>query len=87
MRSGKRSSSHALRRSPAAAQSTKATVILGCLMQVREPAALEQIRDAAKADLIASSIGEAVKLCIEVAASASKNESTDKREFAATTAA
>ncbi|MBW8902608.1 MAG: AI-2E family transporter, partial [Bradyrhizobium sp.] len=65
----------------------KATVILGCLMHVQEPAVLEQIRDAAKADLIASSIGEAVKLCIEVAASSGKNQSAVKQEFAATTAA
>src|SRR4051794_27930134 len=65
----------------------KATVILGCLMHVQEPAVLEQIRDAAKADLIASSIGEAVKLCIEAAASTSKNQSAVKQEFAATTAA
>ena len=65
----------------------KATVILGCLMHVQEPAVLEQIREAAKADLIASSIGEAVKLCIEAVASSSKNQSAVKQEFAATTAA
>jgi hypothetical protein len=44
----------------------KATVILGCWMQRREPAVLEQLRDAAKADLVAASLGEAVRLCIEV---------------------
>ena len=45
----------------------KATVILGCLMHVQEPAVLEQICEmAAKADLIASSIGEALKLFIYV---------------------
>ena len=65
----------------------KATVILGCLMHVQEPAVLEQIWEAAKADLIASSIGEAVKLCIEAVASSSKNQSAVKQEFAATTAA
>jgi predicted PurR-regulated permease PerM len=43
----------------------KATFILGCWMQNNEPAVLEQMRDAAKADLVAASLGEAVKLCIE----------------------
>jgi hypothetical protein len=32
-----------------------------------DPAALEKMRDAAKADLVAASLGEAVKLCIDAA--------------------
>jgi predicted PurR-regulated permease PerM len=42
----------------------KATIILGCWMKDMEPARLEQLRDGAKADLAAASLGEAVKLCI-----------------------
>jgi predicted PurR-regulated permease PerM len=44
-----------------------ATIILGCWMKEMDPAALEQLRDGAKADLVASSLGEALKLCIEAA--------------------
>jgi len=44
-----------------------ATIILGCWMKETDPAALEQLRDGAKADLVAASLGEALKLCIEVA--------------------
>lgn len=42
----------------------KATIILGCWIKDMEPAGLEQLRDGAKADLAAASLGEAVKLCI-----------------------
>ena len=45
----------------------RATIILGCWMRDMEPAALERLRDGAKADLAASSVGEALKLCIEAA--------------------
>jgi hypothetical protein len=45
----------------------KATIILGCWMKDVDPAALEQMQDASKADLVAASLGEAVKLCIEAA--------------------
>lgn len=45
----------------------RATIILGCWMRDIEPAALERLRDGAKADLAASSVGEALKLCIEAA--------------------
>ena len=43
----------------------KATLILGCWMNDMDPAVLEQIREGAKADLAAATLGEAVKLCIE----------------------
>jgi predicted PurR-regulated permease PerM len=43
----------------------KAIIILGCWMKDIDPSTLEQLRDAAKADLIAASLGEALKLCIE----------------------
>ena len=40
-------------------------MILGCWMRDMDPAALEELRDGAKADRAASSVGEALKLCIE----------------------
>jgi predicted PurR-regulated permease PerM len=43
----------------------KATIILGCWVKDMDPAVLEKLRDGAKADLAANSLGEAVKLCIE----------------------
>jgi predicted PurR-regulated permease PerM len=42
----------------------KVTIILGCWMKELDPSRLEQLRDGAKADLAAASLGEAVKLCI-----------------------
>jgi predicted PurR-regulated permease PerM len=43
----------------------KATIILGCWMRDLDPTALEKLRDGAKADLAASSVGGAITLCIE----------------------
>jgi len=45
----------------------KATIILGCWMKDIDAGGLERLRDGAKADLVAASLGEAVKLCIESA--------------------
>jgi hypothetical protein len=45
----------------------KAIIILGCWVKDIDPTALEVLRDNAKADLVAASLGEAVKLCIEAA--------------------
>jgi hypothetical protein len=45
----------------------KATIILGCWVKDIAPAALESLRESAKADLVAASLGEAVKLCIAAA--------------------
>jgi predicted PurR-regulated permease PerM len=42
----------------------KATIILGCWMKEMDQSRLEQLRDGAKADLAAASLGEAVKMCI-----------------------
>jgi predicted PurR-regulated permease PerM len=42
----------------------KATIILGCWVTETAPAALESLREGAKADLVAASLGEAVKLGI-----------------------
>ncbi len=44
-----------------------ATIILGCWMKETHPAALEQLRDETKADMVAASLGETLKLCIEAA--------------------
>lgn len=45
----------------------KATIILGCWMRGMEPAALEGLKDGTKADLFASTMGEALKLSVEAA--------------------
>jgi hypothetical protein len=42
-----------------------ATIILGCWMRDGDPAALESLREGAKSDLAAASLGGALKLCIE----------------------
>src|SRR5579864_8287824 len=42
----------------------KAIIILGCWIREIDQAALDMLRDSSKADLVAASLGEAVKLCI-----------------------
>ena len=44
----------------------KATIILGCWVKDMDPAALESLREGAKADLAAASLGGALKLCLEL---------------------
>ena len=63
-----------------------ATIILGCWMKETDAAALEQLRDGAKADLVAASLGEALKLCIE-AAGANSEITTKQDEASAKSAA
>jgi hypothetical protein len=65
----------------------KATIILNCWMKDADPAMLEQTRDATKADLLASSLGEAVKLCIEATGAESHRGMILKNRAPATTAA
>ena len=65
----------------------KATIILGCWMKDLDPAALEKLRDGAKADLAAASLGDAVKLCIEATGFLSEPQATGQNELSATTAA
>jgi hypothetical protein len=65
----------------------KATIILGCWMKDLDPAALEQLRDGAKADLVAASLGEAVKLCIEATELGTQPQVTGQEGLSATTAA
>ena len=64
----------------------KATIILGCWMKDMDPAGLELLRDGAKADLVAASLGEAIKLCIEATGIDSHRHTTEQDELSATTA-
>jgi hypothetical protein len=65
----------------------KATIILGCWMKDMDPAALEQLRDGAKADMAAASLGEAVKMCIEATGFESDLRVTKRDQRSASTAA
>src|ERR1700688_3999601 len=64
----------------------KATIILGCWIKEMDPAALEQLREGAKADLAAASLGEAVKLCIEATGAESQGHEKKQDKRSATTA-
>ena len=64
----------------------KATIILGCWLKDMDPAALENLREGAKADLAAASLGGALKLCIE-ATGAEDHSLMPKQQFSTTTAA
>jgi predicted PurR-regulated permease PerM len=64
----------------------KATIILGCWLKDMDPAALENLREGAKADLAAASLGGALKLCIE-ATGAEDHSLMPKHQFSTTTAA
>ena len=63
----------------------KATIILGCWVEEIDPAELELLREGAKADLVATSLGEAVKLCIE--ATKIKDQEGARQEKSTTAAA
>src|ERR1700704_1023033 len=65
----------------------KATIILGCWMKDKDPAALEQLRDSARADLAAASLGQAVKLIIEATGIENLSRAPRQLERPATTAA
>jgi predicted PurR-regulated permease PerM len=66
----------------------QATIILGCWMKDVDAGALERLRDGARADLVAASLGEAVKLCIELARPDQQTDiATKPDELAVTTAA
>jgi hypothetical protein len=57
----------------------KAIIILGCWVKDIDPTALEVLRDM-KADLVAASLGEAVKLCIEAAGVKDHSHAASKQE-------
>jgi predicted PurR-regulated permease PerM len=65
----------------------KATIILGCWLKDIEPAALEQLREGAKADLAAASLADAVKLSIEATGLMPREHKTGQGELSATTTA
>ena len=65
----------------------KATIILGCWMKDMDPEALETLRDGAKADLAAASLGEALKLCIEATGLKGLAQTTTEDQLPRTTAA
>ena len=65
----------------------KATIILGCWIKEIDPAGLELLREGAKADLVAASLGEAVKLCIEAAGVKNQCQDTSRQETSTTVAA
>ena len=64
-----------------------ATIILCCWVKDIDPAALELLRDGAKADLVAASLGEAVKLCIEATGVEDQRQAASPLEKPATAAA
>jgi hypothetical protein len=65
----------------------KATIILGCWIKEMDSAALEQLREGAKADLAAASIGEALKLCIEATGVESPGREMQQDKLSSITAA
>ena len=65
----------------------KATIILGCWVKDIDPAALELLREDAKADLVAASLGEAVKLCIEATGVEEQRQAASRQDQSATAAA
>ena len=65
----------------------QATIILGCWLKDVDSSALEQLRDGAKADLVAASLGEAVKMCIEATGIVGHGEPTTNPDQLPTTSA
>ena len=65
----------------------KAVIILGCWVKDIDPTALEMLRDSAKADLVASSLAEAVKLCIDATGVENQSHAASKQETSTTAAA
>lgn len=65
----------------------EAIIVLGCWMKDMDPGALEKLRDSAKADLAAASLGEALKLCIEATGLGGPAQTTTEDQLSRTTAA
>lgn len=63
------------------------TIILCCWFQQTDPAALELLREGAKADLVAASLGEAINLCIEATGVTDQGQEAPKEETPSTEAA
>jgi predicted PurR-regulated permease PerM len=64
----------------------KATIILGCWLKEIDQARLVSLREGAKADLVAASLGEAVRLCIEAAVVKDQRQEVSKKERSITAA-
>jgi len=64
-----------------------ATIILGCWVNGIDSAALETLREGAKADLVAATPGEAVKLCIDATGVADQSRAASKQKQSTTAAA
>jgi hypothetical protein len=64
-----------------------ATIVLGCWLKEADPAALELLREGAKADLVASSLGDALKLCIEATGVKDQRQESSDQEKSTTVAA
>jgi predicted PurR-regulated permease PerM len=65
----------------------KATIILGCWINDIDSAALELLRESAKADLVAANLGEAVKLCIEATGVEAERQAAPENGMSATAVA
>jgi hypothetical protein len=65
----------------------KATIILGCWVKEMDPAVLESLREGVKADLVATSLGEAVKLCIEATGMEDQSQDALQQEKSTTAVA
>ncbi|MDP3690804.1 AI-2E family transporter [Bradyrhizobium sp.] len=64
-----------------------ATIILCCWFQQTDPAALELLREGAKADLVAASLGEAINLCIEATGVTVQGQDAPQQDTSTTEAA
>jgi predicted PurR-regulated permease PerM len=64
-----------------------ATIILACCVKEIDPDALELLREGAKANLIATSLGKAVKLCIEATGTKDQRQGHPRPGTSATEAA
>ena len=64
----------------------KATIILGCWVNGIDSAALEILREGTKADLVAATLGEAVKLCIDATGVADQSRGASKQKQSTTAA-
>jgi hypothetical protein len=65
----------------------KATIILGCWVKEIDQDALELLRESSKADLVAASLGEAVRLCVEATGVKDPRQEASEEEKSATAAA
>lgn len=64
-----------------------ATIILGCWVKDIDAAALELLREGAKADIVATSIGETVRLCIEATNTEEQGQKAGGQDKSTTAAA